>query len=97
MKSPRFEVEEVNEITGLGTVVFARRLDNYEFLLRKGSLLGGFEVQSGDIPRVVNADGTVRVDLWGFLLKEPDAAKYFHRGLIVELTEKPGSEPEVSP
>ena len=87
MHLPRFEVEDVTEITNTGVLVLARLLDNTDFSIKQGLKLGGCEITGGNIPRSVTNSGAARYDLWGFYLARKADSKYFKKGMVVELTQ----------
>lgn len=85
--NPRFEIESILEGCAGKPLVTARRLDNRDFLLQRGSLLGGVAILSGNIPRAINEAGQQRSDLWGFWLCDPADVARFSVGQVVELEE----------
>jgi len=87
MRLPKFEVEDVIEMSGTGNVVFARKLEDGDFVVRNGLKLGGYEISAGDMPRNVNQEGSQRLDLWGFWLANDEDVKFFKKGEVVELSQ----------
>jgi len=82
-----FEVESVTPLVGRGAIIFARIIGNTEFIVKPGLELHGCEILGGDIPRIVNDDGSLRLDCWGFQLKNSDDQANFSVGDIVELSQ----------
>ena len=82
-----FELESVTRLVGRGALIFARIIGNTEFIVKPGLELHGCEILGGDIPRIVNDDGSQRLDCWGFQLKNSDDHAKFSVGDIVELSQ----------
>lgn len=80
-----FEIERVLTIRGL-TYVVARALSDSKFEIDSGSTLGGAAVgEFIAVPRAIAADGTLKTDLYSFVLLDPEMADSLLPGARVEL------------
>lgn len=84
---PHFKIESVTFIKGHGTIVFARNLSGVEFEIQAGLLLGGAKIESADMPRKLNEDGSPSLDMWAFKLGANEDASSFTEGQIVALSQ----------
>jgi hypothetical protein len=84
MKPLRFSVEWIGEVRGQ-RLVLARQIDPGTFRQHSDLRLAGAQVLAFDMPRALGADGTPRLDLFGFTLR-PDECDGLHEGALVELT-----------
>lgn len=87
---PHFIVETLIEVGG-GHLVLVRRLDDRDFVVRDGSLLGGVPISAADMPRHLNAVGVGRGDRWAFWLDSHVALASFAAGQVVTLQQPPAS------
>ncbi len=76
---------EIEFIDPQGRYVLARQLGREGFRLGAGSKLGEAEVVGVSQPKARGPDGTPRLDIFGFKLKEPSAAQRLRVGQTVEL------------
>ncbi len=86
MSSFPFQIEFVDPA---GRYVLARQLGGGGFRLGAGSRLGEVEVTGVSQPRALAADGTPRLDIFGFRLAEPASASRLEVGETVELRADP--------
>ena len=81
-----FEVEQTAWIAQHLPIVLARILDPQEFVLGAAATLGGCRLaQFLEIPRSVRADGSPRINLFAFALRDPEELARFTPGEVVEL------------
>lgn len=81
-----FEVEDVFRLTGTNPVVLARRLEERDFRLGEDPRLGGCPVlRWGSQPRALRPDGSPRLDLYAFQLRDREDLERFHPGQRVVL------------
>ena len=81
-----FEVEHVATITGRGVAVFARWLGPEQFESLRDATLGGCPIEPWtDVPRSIGPDGKQRLDLFGFVLRDPADRERLAPGQRVEL------------
>jgi hypothetical protein len=86
MNGVPFEVEEVLPITGRGMIVLARALSSSDFSVGDSSMLAGCPIAPVlDQPRALTPDGHLRLDLFAFILRNPDDGARFQRGETVFL------------
>ena len=84
MAALRFQVEFV-QVLPEQSYVIARKLDQGDFGLVEGCALAGCAIDPRylEIPRAHNPDGTLRLDLFAFLLRHP-------RGCLALQAGRPG-------
>jgi hypothetical protein len=86
MNTVPFEVEEVLAITGRGMVVVARALRTSDFVLGDSSTLAECPIAPVlEQPRALTPKGNPRLDLFAFVLRNPDDASRFQPGETVFL------------
>jgi len=80
-KTVRFRIEAVSTEQRL---IFARRLTPIDFTLGPASRLDSSRVEHFDIPRKINKDGSIDVDLFCFRLAElPDSNAFSVDSVVV--------------
>ena len=85
-KSPKFKIEQICNFSGRG-FVFAKCLDESDFLFKSGFYLGNAKVVYCDIPRLIYDEGKQRYDIWGFNLELLEDLGKFSVGDIVTLSQ----------
>jgi hypothetical protein len=81
-----FEVEQTAWIARHLPVVLARILEPQDFQLGAAATLDGCLLEQFlEIPRSVRADGSPRLDLFAFVLVDPEELARFTPGEVVEL------------
>jgi hypothetical protein len=85
-----FEVEQVLAISGRGPVVLARALTSQDFPLSSIATLNGRPLRPVlEVPRVIEPEGSRRLDLFAFTLEDPVDLAYFTPGQQVVLRTEP--------
>jgi len=84
-QKPKFEVEKIFSISGRGTAVMVKRLNDIEFELKPGTKLENALIKGGDIPRKLDEKGNCRTDVWVFILKSEKDSSLFSVCQLVEL------------
>jgi hypothetical protein len=81
----KFKVEFILKLDS-GSYVFARQLGVGNFSVSASSRLGGVPIQpSLSQPRAAMPDGSPDLDIWAFVMREPQDAEKFSVGQTVEL------------
>ena len=81
-----FEVENIVTITGRGVFVVARWLGPDDFENLREATLGGCPIEPWtEVPRSLDSDGNIRLDLFAFMLRRGEDQTRFVKGQRVEL------------
>ena len=81
-----FEVEYTLTISGRGDFVFARPIDNTDWVLADGAWLGDCPIEPWTaIPRTIGPEGRPRFDLFAFQLRRAGDRERFTPGRRVML------------
>ena len=83
MAALSFQIEFVLADRGF---VIARLLEAADFRLTAQSTLAGCAVTAMDMPRAKNSDGSPRLDLFAFRLRDPADSARFKVGEVVDLS-----------
>jgi len=85
-----FEIEQVLTISGRGPVVLARALTSQDFSLGSSATLNDRPLRPVlEVPRLIEPDGSRRLDLFAFTLEDPVDLAYFTPGQQVVLRTSP--------
>lgn len=84
-----FQIDYVFEkVTKHGPHLIARMLTkNGNFSLTDNLTLGGFKVKRFGMPRSLDEEGNLRLDMFTFVLKDKSALSHLKKGQIVKLFE----------
>ena len=83
--NPHFVVELLVESLAGSPWLVARRLDDHDLRIRKGSMLNGVPIENADLVRALSEVGEGRDDVWGFFLKSTGDLQRFTIGQTVAL------------
>lgn len=86
-QKPKFEVEDIFNITDQGMAVMVKKINEIEFQLTHRTKLDNAPIKQGDIPRKLDDKGNCRTDVWVFILKNEKDSSSFAVGQVVELNQ----------
>jgi hypothetical protein len=81
----RFRVDSVIAPRGL---VLARPIERGDMLATPRARLGGRRILHFELPRKLKPDGTPDLELIGFQLENPEDARHFPAGAVVEYVDE---------
>jgi hypothetical protein len=84
-RAVKFKVEFIGKVDS-SSFLIARQLEAGHFSVSASSQLGGVPIQQSlSQPRALKPDGSPDLDIWAFVLREPQDAQRFFVGQTIEL------------